>query len=97
MRCTFHLAFAKPAPELLWLPNYAGNKRFETRDTASPDELKDDLENTHTRMNWRSDSSRRNGATPVLGNKSNDLPKTFVELGLRNKWADNQKFSCHGN
>jgi hypothetical protein len=93
MLCTFHLAFAKPAPKLLWLPNYAGINVIDpkdrslrqtetlpsTCDTANRDELK----NTHPRMNRRSGSSRRNGAALWCGVKDPaGLLKTFIDWGF---------------
>jgi hypothetical protein len=48
--------------------------------------------NTHTWMNWRSDSSRRNGATlRCRAKNSADLLKTFVDWGLRNKRPEQKK------
>ena len=49
--------------------------------------------NTHTRMNWRSDSSRRNGVALCCGVKNPaNLLKTFVGWYSRNKWPERQKF-----
>src|SRR5215470_19790318 len=43
-------------------------------------------------MNWRRDSSQRNGAALCCGAKNSADLKTFVGWYSRNKWPEGQKF-----
>ena len=88
------------AAELLWLSKLRKDKLGEIGRSGTPKPCSHQLltwrigangkmtwKNTHTWMNWRSDSSRRNGTTLRCRAKKSpaDLLKTFVDWGLRNK------------